>query len=83
MTAPRDPRIAPERGDYLVVSPRRHVRVESVTQTDDGTIVRLVVSNPHTEVHHVETMPLDDFRADARDATVRWAYLTAEQVNQK
>ena len=26
-----------------------------------------------TEVHHFEEMPLDDFRADARDATVRWA----------
>ncbi len=73
MTASRDPRIAPERGDYLVVSPRRHVRVESVTQTDGGVHVRMVVSNPHTEVHHFEDMPLDDFRADVRDATVRWA----------
>lgn len=61
MTASRDPRIAPERGDYLVVSPRRHVRVEHITHTDAGPLVQVVVSNPHTEVHHVETMPLDDF----------------------
>lgn len=73
MTGARDPRINPAPGDYLAVSPRRHVRVESVTQTDGVARVRSVVSNPHTEVHHFEEMPLDDFRADARDATVRWA----------
>ena len=73
MTAASDPRINPAPGDYLEVNPRRHVRVESVTQTDGGVRVRMVVSNPHTEAHHIETMPLDDFRADVRDATVRWA----------
>ena len=73
MTAASDPRINPAPGDYLEVNPRRHVRVESVTQTDGGVRVRMVVSNPHTEVHHFEEMPLEDFRADARDAAVRWA----------
>ena len=42
MTAPRDPRINPAPGDYLASNPRRHVRVESVTQADGGVRVRSV-----------------------------------------
>ena len=42
MTGARDPRINPAPGDYLAVSPRRHVRVESVTQTDGVARVRSV-----------------------------------------
>ena len=51
MTA-RNPLADPRPGDLLRITRRMRVRAEAV---GDGDVrVRMVVSNPHTEVHHFE-----------------------------
>ena len=51
MTA-RNPLADPRPGDLLRITRRMRVRAEAVG--DGGVRVRMVVSNPHTEVHHFE-----------------------------
>ena len=68
---PRDPRLNPERGDYLIVGPRRHVRVESVTQSlDQMALVQVCVVNPVTGTHYIDSWRLDWFRREVSGAMV-------------
>lgn len=68
---PRDPRKNPERGDYLIVSPRRHVRVESVAPSfDREAMVQVSIFNPSSRAHHLDTWALDWYRREVMFASV-------------
>ena len=67
----RNPLRNPMRGDYLIVGPRRHVRVESVTQSIDRmAMVQVCVVNPETGTHYIDSWGLDWYRREVMLASV-------------
>lgn len=68
---PRDPRIDPAAGDYLIVSERRHVRVVGVAPSLSGeALVQVIVFCPASQYHYIDTWRLGWYQREVRDAAV-------------